>query len=157
MSLRLRIFWGKWQDQKCNTFHNGTNIIMKSNFNSYYPATANNLFTTSESPKIFEFSIFFSKFCCKQNIVFCLIKSRAKYWNHATFSNSDCMGVQFKALNYVVQNYLKKSKKFVWTIGQFEFEYYWGSDVMNKLLIPLYTAPDQMLKPLNKLPRLRQS
>ena len=45
------------------------------------------------------------------------------------------MGVQFKALKYVIQNYFKKSlnKSFL-TIGQFEFEYFGGSDVMNKLL-----------------------
>ena len=60
-----------------------------------------NLFTTSESPKYSNPPIF----CCLQNFVFFLIKSRAKYWNHATFSNSDSMGVQLKALKYVIQNY----------------------------------------------------
>ena len=43
------------------------------------------------------------------------------------------MGVQFKALKYVIQNYLKKIKRFFF--GQFEFEYFGGSDVVNKLLI----------------------
>ena len=65
-----------------------------------------NLFMTSESPKYSNPPIF----CCLQNFVFFLIKSRAKYWNHATFSNSDSMGVQLKALKYVIQNYLKKWK-----------------------------------------------
>ena len=59
------------------------------------------LFTTSESPKYSNPPIF----CCLQNFVFFLIKSRAKYWNHATFSNSDSMGVQLKALKYVIQYY----------------------------------------------------
>ena len=90
------------------------------------------LFMTSESPKYSNPPIF----CCLQNFVFFLIKSRAKYWNHATFSNSDCMGVQFKALKYVIQNYLKKSQQNFLdnsTIRQFEFEYFGGSDVVNKL------------------------
>ena len=44
------------------------------------------------------------------------------------------MGVQFKALNYDIWNYQKKNqKKFFWTIGKFEFEYFGGSDVVNKL------------------------
>ena len=76
--------------------------------------SVNNLFTTSESPKYSNPPIF----CCLQNFVFFLIKSRAKYWNHATFSNSDSMGVQLKALKYVLQNYFQKIKtKF---FGQFD-------------------------------------
>ena len=65
-----------------------------------------NLFTTSESPKYSNLPIF----CCLQNFVFFSIKSRAKYCNQATFSNSDCMGVQFKALKYVIQIKKKKFK-----------------------------------------------
>ena len=45
------------------------------------------------------------------------------------------MGVQLKALKYVIQNYQKNQNKIFWTIGQFEFEYFGGSDVVNKLLI----------------------
>ena len=46
------------------------------------------------------------------------------------------MGVQFKALKYVVQNYFKKNQnKIFWKIGQ--FEYFGGSDVVNKLKIVL--------------------
>ena len=46
------------------------------------------------------------------------------------------MGVQFKALKYVMYTELlkKNQKTFFWTIGQFEFEYFGGSDVVNKLL-----------------------
>ena len=45
------------------------------------------------------------------------------------------MSVQLKALNYIIQNYSKrKQNKIFWTIGQFEFEYFGDSDVMNKLL-----------------------
>ena len=56
-----------------------------------------NLFTTSESPKYLNLPIF----CCLQNFVFFLIKSRVKYWNHTTFSNPDSMGVQY----VIQQNY----------------------------------------------------
>ena len=37
----------------------------------------------------------------------------------------------FKALKYVIQNYLKKIKTNFF--GQFEFEYFGGSDVVNNL------------------------
>ena len=51
------------------------------------------------------------------------------------------MGVQFKALKYVIQNYLKKNQnKIFWTIGQFEFEYFGGSDVENILVVIIVSA-----------------
>ena len=44
------------------------------------------------------------------------------------------MGVQFKALKYVIQNYSNQNQnKIFWTIGQFELEYFGGSDGVNKL------------------------
>ena len=46
------------------------------------------------------------------------------------------MGVQLKALKYVIQNYFKKNQnKIFWTIGQFQFEYFGNSDVVNKLVV----------------------
>ena len=51
------------------------------------------------------------------------------------------MGVQFKALKYVIQNYLKKIK--TKNFGQFEFEYFGGSDVVNKLVFKKHKLKSQ--------------
>ena len=90
-------------------------IWTKKNNQNIFGLLPYNLFTTSESPKYSNPPIF----CCLQNFVFFLIKSRAKYWNHAIYSNSDSMGVQLKALKYSHRIIKKKSKpKFLdnWTI-----------------------------------------
>jgi len=137
MSLRLRIFWGKWQDQKCNTFHNGTNIIMKSksNLNLYYPATANNLFTTSESPKYSNSQIFFWNFVVYKNLVFAWSKVGRSIEITQTFLTLIAWVCNLKPQNILYRIILENHNK---RFGAFEFQYFGGSDVANNLKVTRY-------------------
>ena len=49
------------------------------------------------------------------------------------------MGVQFLGLKICYAELLKENQnKIFWTVGQFEFEYLEGSNVMNKLNLSSY-------------------
>jgi hypothetical protein len=52
------------------------------------------------------------------------------------------MGVHFKALQYFIQNYTKKFKKFFF--GQ--FEYFEGSNVVNKLFSCMFLNPNNFFQ-----------